>query len=518
MTNRTLLPHRTVGACAAVALFLVACGTDGTADTADTADTSSSRSAASADAASVSSVSSSVADEPTTVSASGAEPTSPIVDTGQEHCFGNGPAIDCGSDYVGQDAEFVTNAPAYIDNGDGTVTDVNTGLMWLQDPGDKVGYDEAVAMVDDFSFAGYDDWRLPTIDELYSLAVFTGIDPSGLESSDVDGLEPFIDDVFVMTYGDESGGARLIDSQWLTSTVYGDTVMNDEACFFGFNVADGRIKCYPIEGGGSGGYFALFVRGDTDYGTNVFVDNGDGTILDEATGLTWTQADSGEPLTWESALTYCLDLELAGDDDWRLPDIKELQSIVDYTRSPDVTDSPAIDPIFDTTTITNEAGEADFPFFWSSTSHLNDVNGGSSAAYIAFGRALGNLGDAGWIDVHGAGAQRSDPKEGDVENYADGFGPQGDAVRVENFARCVSSDVTSSEGADPSTSDFFTVSTPAAPGQPEVEPDLAAAAATLGVTEAALAAALGAPPPDLAAAAATLGVTEAELVEALGVG
>ena len=46
-----------------------------------------------------------------------------------------------------------------------------------------------------------------------------------------------------------------------------------------------------------------------------------------------------------------------------------------------------------------------------------------------------NLG--GWIDVHGAGAQRSDPKTGDPANYPTGFGPQGDAIRIYNYVRLV---------------------------------------------------------------------------------
>jgi hypothetical protein len=42
-----------------------------------------------------------------------------------------------------------------------------------------------------------------------------------------------------------------------------------------------------------------------------------------------------------------------------------------------------------------------------------------------------------WMDVHGAGAQRSDPKAGDPSDYTDGFGPQGDAIRVNNYVRLV---------------------------------------------------------------------------------
>ncbi len=43
----------------------------------------------------------------------------------------------------------------------------------------------------------------------------------------------------------------------------------------------------------------------------------------------------------------------------------------------------------------------------------------------------------GWIDVHGAGAQRSDPKTGDPTKFPTGFGPQGDAIRIYNYVRLV---------------------------------------------------------------------------------
>ena len=42
-----------------------------------------------------------------------------------------------------------------------------------------------------------------------------------------------------------------------------------------------------------------------------------------------------------------------------------------------------------------------------------------------------------WQDVHGAGAQRSDPKTGSADDYPYGHGPQGDAIRIQNFVRLV---------------------------------------------------------------------------------
>jgi hypothetical protein len=90
---------------------------------------------------------------------------------------------------------------------------------------------------------------------------------------------------------------------------------------------------------------------------------------------------------------------------------------------------------FEVSSITNEAGEKDYPYFWTSTTHLSHVDA-KSAVYISFGRALGRM-NGKWMDVHGAGAQRSDPKNGDPEDYPDGFGPQGDARRIFNYARCI---------------------------------------------------------------------------------
>jgi hypothetical protein len=143
--------------------------------------------------------------------------------------------------------------------------------------------------------------------------------------------------------------------------------------------------------------------------------------------------DTGEPMNWQEALEYAENLEYAGYDDWRLPNAKELQYIVDYSRAPDVTDSPAIDPIFQTSAILNEAGEKDYPFFWTSTTHLDGPRPGANAVYIAFGRALGKM-HGHIMDVHGAGAQRSDPKTGQGTIWR---GPQGDACRVKNYVRCV---------------------------------------------------------------------------------
>ena len=143
-------------------------------------------------------------------------------------------------------------------------------------------------------------------------------------------------------------------------------------------------------------------------------------------------------MDWEDALAYVQDLndqKYLGYSDWRLPNAKELQSIVDYSRSPDTTSSAAIDPIFKATPITNEDGDRDWAFYWTGTTHAS-ARSGEAAVYVAFGRSLGYM-NGQWIDVHGAGSQRSDPKEGDASDYPTGFGPQGDARRIDNYVRAV---------------------------------------------------------------------------------
>lgn len=372
----------------------------------------------------------------------------PLVSTNQTVYYDNNNVVSTpasGSAFYGQDAQYTRNEPLYQDNGDGTVTDLVTGLMWAQSPDldgdgdidatDKRTYSQAVAGAGTFNLAGYTDWRLPTIKEQYSLILFSGVDPSGYEGTSTEGLVPFIDtDYFDFAYGDTDAGERIIDSQYASSSMYVDGEL-----LFGVNLADGRIKGYGLRmpfGPGEKTFFVTYVRGNTDYGINSFVDNGDSTITDNATGLMWIQDDSRSGMNWEDALSYAENLVYAGHSDWRLPDAKELESIVDYTRSPGTTSSAAIDPLFNCTGITNEAGQADFPCYWTSTTHANwSAVAGGSAAYVSFGRAMGYMNE--WVDVHGAGAQRSDPKMGDPNDFPTGHGPQGDAIRIYNYVRCV---------------------------------------------------------------------------------
>ncbi len=463
--------------------------------------------------------------------------TYPIVETNQTLFYDNANKIKeprKGDKFYGQDAQFEGNKPSYTDNGDGTITDNVTKLVW-QKGYSLMSYDEAMAAAKSFTLGGRSDWRLPSIKEAYSLIMFSGVDASSRDMGSIpEGAIPFMDvNYFDFKYG--SNGTRAIDTQMLSSTIYIGS-SERQIFIFGVNMADGRIKSYPMmtrEGGKK--YTVRFVRGE-EYGVNNFVSNRGKTISDTATGLMWQRDDSGKGMDWAEALEYAQAMNKKkhlGYSDWRLPNAKELQSIVDYTRSPESSDSAAIDPLFKVSQIKNEVGEKDYPFYWSSTTHCSAgirSSGGSAAVYVSFGRGMGNMpqmqgrglrggsggggggrstggggngggswsgggvmssggvmsggwsggggmggggsqssrqqggssmqssqgsrqyggGNGGyggggngkqsgnnWINIHGAGCQRSDPKSGKVEDYTGGRGPQGDAIRIKNYVRLV---------------------------------------------------------------------------------
>ncbi len=471
----------------------------------------------------------------------------PLVDTGQGICHDDsGERISCpaeGEAFYGQDAQYTGAEFAFQDNGDGTVTDLNTGLMWQVTPSSQsFSYEEAVEYAENLEFAGYDDWRLPSTKELFSI-------------SDFSAGWPYLDkDVF-----DIAGNSVSKDEQFWTEYYVGLTHGGNVSAF-GVNHGTGHIKSYPVDGRGN---YVRLVRGET-YGINDFVDNGDGTVTDLATGLMWSQDDSGVGMEWEDALAYAEGAELAGYDDWRLPNVKELQSILEYGKSPNAVDSddlgPAIDvDFFNITALASgtTAYDPDYGYFWTSTSAYQNARqpGYNYAWYVAFGTAPGPDGN----DTHGAGAVRF---AGKVEGGPDGE----DAARVNNYVRLVrGGDVTETPQGDPTTVKTDRDGEVANPGggqggpsgqrgQPgggqRGQPDFTAAAKALGVTEEDLIDALGVPAdgqphapaeqpavsdtqppapggqqggpggqqgPDLAAAAAQLGITEEVLIAALGV-
>lgn len=349
--------------------------------------------------------------------------TYPLVDTGQTACYDNeGNEIDCpesGEAFYGQDAQFDGLEASYTDNGDGTVTDDVTGLIWQQTSASgSLNWEEANEYCESLELGGYDDWRMPTLKELYSITDFS----QGW---------PYLD----TAYFDLAGKDVSKDEQYWAADYYaGTTVEGGSEAAFGVNHGTGHIKAYPATVSGPMGNYVRAVRGNS-YGINDLEANGDGTVTDNATGLMWQQADSGIGMDWEAALAYAENSTLAGYDDWRLPNVRELQSIVDYTHSPSADDEsnkgPAIDTdFFEITEIAPGTTNynPDYGYYWTGTSAY--FNPGDPeyyyAWYVAFGTATDNEGS----DMHGAGGVRFDTK---YEGGALGEGGE----RYYNYVRLV---------------------------------------------------------------------------------
>ena len=141
----------------------------------------------------------------------------PVVDTGVTEFYNSDAAISApkkGDDFYGQDAHYKANKPSYTDNKDGTITDNVTGLKWQKEMPSKMGFEDAFAYAKSSRLGGYDDWRMPTIKELYSLILFTG-------RFRPDSVKPLIDTrYFVQPLGQGAAGERIMDAQTWSATVY----------------------------------------------------------------------------------------------------------------------------------------------------------------------------------------------------------------------------------------------------------------------------------------------------------
>lgn len=87
------------------------------------------------------------------------------------------------------------------------------------------------------------------------------------------------------------------------------------------------------------------------------------TAVDKITLLEWQRGDSGTTMGWDFAYAHCASLQLDGHDDWRLPNVNELLSIVDFG----VVAAPAIETTVFSNTITSG-------LYWSSTIRANSLN------------------------------------------------------------------------------------------------------------------------------------------------
>jgi len=254
----------------------------------------------------------------------------------------------------GEDNDYTINPLSFKDNGDGTISDETTLLMWQQeDDGTKRNWSNAGSYCSSLNLVGQNDWRLPETIELISILDYGRTAP------------PIDSTIFTNTKTADYWAARLISSNnnaaWHVSgygNVRGNTI-----------TSTAYVRC---------------VRGT--YPTFSLTDNGDMTINQEKTGMIWQKADSVTNKNWEAALNYCEGLSLASKNDWRLPNIKELFSIVDNSTS-----APAINSTY----FQNNGS-----FYLSSTTNVYTTSG-AQVLQKAWGVTFGNYGD--FNDVYKTG-------------------------------------------------------------------------------------------------------------------
>jgi len=258
-----------------------------------------------------------------------------LPDTGQTQSF---------TSTFGEDSDYTINPPSYTDNGDGTITDNVTGLIWQKEDDDITRiWDDAVTCCNDLTLAGYYDWRLPSKKELMSIVDW------GTHTPSID-----------TTYFPGTNGSYYYWSS--TTDAY------DSSYAWPVHFMYGNVYSYVK----SDNFYVRCVQGqELSFGN--FNDNSNGTVTDINTGLMWQQGEGGQK-AWEDAITYCEGSSLAGYTDWRLPNIKELESITD-----DSLHNPAIDTSF--------FPNAYASYYWSST-------GGSSYTwYVVFSNGYVSYGN-----------------------------------------------------------------------------------------------------------------------------
>lgn len=331
--------------------------------------------------------------------------------TGQTTCYDSlGSVINCAN--TGQDGDLQKGVawpnPRFTDNGDGTVTDNLTGLMWLKDANcaNTVKYDpdstgnggvtwqhalDFVAAINAGTYSscgvGYTDWRLPNRKELRSLTDYSRYNPT------LPAGHPFSNVQFLYwsstTYASDTNSAWDVNMYY--GMVYDDNKTNDDSVW---PVRDAAIiATIMLPKTGQSTKYATGDDGDLQKGVAWteprFADNGDGTVTDNQTGLIWLKdancihsqypsfdADdtAGDGMvTWQHALDFVAGINAGtysncggSRTDWRLPNENELESLIDASQY-----SPVLPTSYPFINVRN--------FYWSSTTYAYNM---SSACII----------------------------------------------------------------------------------------------------------------------------------------
>jgi len=265
----------------------------------------------------------------------------PVPDTGQIASY---------TATFGEDSDYLYNPPSYTDNGDGTVTDNVTGLIWQQSDDDTARFWlEANEYCKSLSLGGFTDWQIPQPKEYISIIDFSTSNPS-INQSFFPGTNS---DYWSTSTNENQSGTEL---SWQISFAVAS-----------IGAAHGNTQEYLVR----------CVRRNQNidlWGFNL-ANIGESTSYHFNTGLTWQKETSENRQSWEEALDYCENLDLDNYSDWRLPNIRELVSIIEFGN-----ENPAVNTeMFPNTELTG---------YWSSTTSISSTD---KAIQIQFNSGDGAL-------------------------------------------------------------------------------------------------------------------------------
>ena len=267
------------------------------------------------------------------------------------------------------------SAQRFIDNGDGTITDTVSKLMWQKNQPERKSYNDVQEMLKDFELAGYKDWRLPTMQELGSIFDETYEKGSWYfkEIFECEKLQPPI-------------------LQHITANLFENTyvwVMNFNFGYDGYYGEKFVPLCYRLVRNLTTEKFSVPASGQTEifdaagnvigvnenYGATNFAVAED-FISDKKTGLTYANSFS-EKFTFAGAQDYVKKLnaeKFGGKNNWRLPTVEELRFIVNYGAK-----NPAV---------FEEFKKVASDFYWAAEEHSPTKNQRAWAIYFGYGCAV----------------------------------------------------------------------------------------------------------------------------------
>jgi len=287
----------------------------------------------------------------------------------------------------------------FTDNGNDTITDHATGLMWQKSGFDELPYKKAKAYIRELNrkkFAGYDDWRFPTVEELQSLItenkqsngqyispIFEKRKYNWFWSSDPHGAAAWVVDIGYgigvlrgyFAFGHDVRAVRsLYQSNPPLSAVIPDKPDSQEED----DTSERRLpkiakkpyslRSEPIMFSDKVKIiiFGFDKDGPLEYFQNEFKDNRDGTITDHATGLMWQKSGSPKWIDIKDIPAYIEKLNrdrVDGYSDWRLPTVDELKTLLTPEKQ---SNNLYINPIFDKTQ----------QWCWTSDQHISGISFG----------------------------------------------------------------------------------------------------------------------------------------------